>query len=91
MKNFQKVPSRQRVILQETMSVTCGNSLGKVVFFWISGIQILKIPYMLYLGKVFEKLTDKNQNFQRFKTFRRFRVFVLSYRANSKTHERRKI
>ena len=88
MKNFQKVPSRQRVILQETMSATCGNSLGKVGFFWISGIQILKIPYMLYLGKVFEKLTDKNQ---RFKTFRRFRVFVLSYRANSKTHERRKI
>ena len=55
------------------------------------GIQILKVTYKSCLGKVFENLTKKIQSFPGFKNFGRFRVFVLSYRANSKTWKRRKI
>ena len=67
------------------MNVTWSNSLGKVAFFcFFCGIQILKVTYFSYLGKVFESLTNKSQNFRGFKKTRRFRVFVLRYRANSK-------
>ena len=41
------------------MKFTWDNSLGKVVYFSLSGIQILEVTYMFYLGKVFESLTDK--------------------------------
>ena len=67
---------------KETMNVTWSNNLGKVVFLGLSGIQILKVSYMSYRGNVFESLTNKIQSFQRFQNLRRFRVFVLSYRAN---------
>ena len=41
---------------------------------------------------LFKQLTKKKpKSFQRFKTFRRFQVFVLNCRANSKRRERRKI
>ena len=67
------------------MNVTWSNSLGKVVFFFgLCGIQILKVTYISSLGKVFKSLTKKIHRFQRFKNFQRFRVFVLSYRPNSK-------
>ena len=36
-----------------------------------------------------ESLTDKIQSFQRLRNFRRFRVFVLSYRANLTSWKRR--
>ena len=41
----------------------------------LRAIQILRITYLSYLGKVFETLTDKIQSFQWFKNSRRFRVF----------------
>ena len=43
------------------MKFTWDNSLGKVVlvYFSLTGIQILEVTYMFYLGKVFESLTDK--------------------------------
>ena len=66
------------------MNVTWNNSLGKVCFWGFCGILILKVTYMSYLGKVFVNLTNKIQSFQRLKNFRRFRVFVWSYRANPK-------
>ena len=69
------------------MNVTWSNSSGKVAFFGLCGIQTLKIVYMSYLGKVFEILTNKIQSFKRFKNFRRFQVFILSYGANSKIRE----
>ena len=50
----------------------------------LRGIQILKVIYTSYLGQVFEGLTKKIQSFQRFQNSRRFRVFVLSYRAKTK-------
>ena len=43
---------------------------------------------MSHLGKVFKSLTNKIQSFRGFKNFRRFRVFVLSYRAYSKSRKR---
>ena len=46
---------------------------------------------MLYLGKVFDSLTNKFQSFQKIKNIQRFRVFILSYRANSKEWKQRKI
>ena len=60
-------------------------------FLFFCGIQILKVTYFSYLGNVFESLTNKSQNFWGFKKTRRFRVFVLRYRANSKSRKRRKI
>ena len=48
----------------------------------LRGIQILKVPYMSYLGKVFENLTNKVQFFQKFKNFQFFRVFVLRKISN---------
>ena len=72
------------------MNVTWRNSLGNAVFFGLCGTQILKITYMSYLGKVFDSLTKKIQTFQRSKNFRRFRVFVLGYRANLKRRKWRK-
>ena len=44
------------------MNATWSHSLGKVVFRDLCRIQTLKIIYMLYLGKVFERLT-KNSKF----------------------------
>ena len=38
-------------------------SLGKVVFLGLSAIQVLKVTYMSYLGKVFESLRNKIQIF----------------------------
>ena len=73
------------------MNVTWSNSLGKVVFWGLCGIQILKVTYTSYLGKVFESLTNKIQRFQRFQNLRRFRVFILSHRAKTKTWKRQKI
>ena len=72
------------------MNVTWSNSLGKICFLGLCGIKVLKVTYMLCLGKVFESLTNKIQSFQRFKNFRHFRVFVLCYRANSKSRKQRK-
>ena len=73
------------------MNVIWSNSLGKVVSLGLSGIQIPKVSYKSYLGKVFENLRKEIQIFQRLKSFRRFRVFVLSYRAKTKRQKRRKI
>ena len=73
------------------MNVTWSNSLRKVVFLSLCGVQILKVSYMSYLGQVFEGLTNKIQSFQRFKNFWRFRVFVLGYRAKTKRRKRQKI
>ena len=81
MKNPQKVQSGHRFLWQETMNVIRSDSLGKVVFWGLCRIQTLKITYMSYLDKVFESLTEKIQSFQRLKNFRRFRVFVLIYKA----------
>ena len=61
------------------------------MFFGFSGIQVLKVTYIPCLGKVFECLTNKVQSFLGFKNFWRFRVLVLSYRANSKREKRWKI
>ena len=47
--------------------------------------------YISCLDKVLENLTNKIQSFERFKNFRHFWVFVLSYRANSKRRKRWKI
>ena len=44
------------------------------MFLGLCGIQILRVTYMPYLGKLFVSLTNKIQSFQRFKNFRRFRV-----------------
>ena len=41
------------------MKVTWSNSLGKVGFFGLSEIQILKLTYTSYLGNVFASLTTK--------------------------------
>ena len=46
---------------------------------------------MLYLGKAFDSLTNKFQSFQKIKNIQRFRVFILSYRANAKEWKQRKI
>ena len=73
------------------MNVTWSNSLGKVVFLGLSGIQLLKVTYMPYLGKVFASLRNKIQSFQRFQHFHCFRVFVLSYRTKAKRRKRWKI
>ena len=67
----------------------------KLVSLGLIGIQILKIIFMSNLGKVFESLTKKfkdfqRKSFQRFKIFRRFRVFILCNRANSKRRKWRK-
>ena len=65
------------------MNLTWSNSLGKVDFFGdLRGIQILKVTYMSYLGKVFENLTNKVQFFERLKNFQFFRVFVLMKVSN---------
>ena len=50
----------------------------KSIFFSFSGIQILKVSYMSYLGTICESLTNKIQTFQTIKNFRWFRVFILS-------------
>ena len=57
----------------------------------LCGIQILKVTYTSYLGKVFESLTNKIQSFQRFKNFWRFWVFALSSRVSSEIQKLRKI
>ena len=68
------------------MNLTWSNSLGKVGFFGVSnfkrGIQILKVTYMSYLGKVFENLTNKVQFFQRLRNVQLFQVFVLRKISN---------
>ena len=73
------------------MSVTWSNSLGKVCVLGFCGIQVLKVTYMSCLSEVFGSLTNKIQSFRAFKNFRRFRVFVQSYRANLKSRKLRKI
>ena len=73
------------------MNVTRSNSLGKAVFLGLCGIEILKVSFMSCLGKAFESLTNKIQSFQRLKYSRVFRVFVLSYRAKTKSRKRRRI
>ena len=45
------------------MNVTWSNTLGKVVFLGLSGIQIPKVSYMSYLGKVFESFRNEIQIF----------------------------
>lgn len=86
MKTLEKVPSRQRLLQQLTMKVTQGNSLGKEVF-----LVYLEIKFLKSLTFHNHSLTTKIQCFQKFKDFRRFQVFVLSYSANSKRRTRRKI
>ena len=66
------------------MNVTWSNSLRKVGFLGLRGIEILKVTHKSSLSQVFEGLTNKIQSFQRLQSFRRFRVFVLSYRAKMK-------
>ena len=52
------------------MNLTWSNSLGKVGFWGVlCGIQILKVTYMSYLGKVFENLTNKVQLFSKTQNF----------------------
>ena len=63
------------------MNVTWSDSSRKVRFLGL---------LWSYLGKIFLSLTNKIQSCQRLKKFRRFRVFVLSYRVNSKKLKRRK-
>ena len=46
------------------MNITWSNSLGKVCFLDLCGIQIPKVTYMSCLGKVFESLTNKIQIFE---------------------------
>ena len=63
--------------------------LGAIVwessfFCGLCWIQILKVTYMSNLSKVFSSLSNKFQSFQRLEILRRFRIFVLSYRANLK-------
>ena len=43
------------------MTLTWSNSLGKVCFLGLRGIQVLKVTYISCLGKVFESLTNKIQ------------------------------
>ena len=64
-------------------SVSRGFVLGEV-----SGWETVLLSC---LDKVLESLTNKIQSFERFKNFRHFWVFVLSYRANSKRRKRWKI
>ena len=68
------------------MTLIWSNSLGKVGFLGGSNfkrrIQILKVTYMSYLGKVFENLTNKVQFFQKLKNFQFFQVFVLRKLSN---------
>ena len=45
------------------MTLTWSNSLGKVCFLGLRGIQVLKVTYISCLGKVFESLTNKIQSF----------------------------
>ena len=45
------------------MKVTWSNSLGKVFFLGLCGIQVLKVTYMSCLGKVFESLANKIESF----------------------------
>ena len=73
------------------MNVTSSNSLGKVYFLGLCWIEISQVTYMSCLGKVFERLTNKIQSFWGFKNLQRFWVFVLNYRANSKSRKQRKI
>ena len=79
--------------------MTWCNSQGKVGFWGLLGIQILKVTYMSYhggiilkfsiispwsyLGKVFETMTNKIQSFHGFKNFRRFRGVCSSDTASS--------
>ena len=46
----------------------------RYMFLGLRGIQILRVTYKSYLGKLFVSLTNKIQSFQRFKNFRHFRV-----------------
>ena len=53
--------------------------------------KIVLIKKRVYLGIVFESLKNIIQIFERLKNFRRFRVFVLSYRGSSKRRKRQKV
>ena len=58
------------------MNVTWRNSLGKIVFGGFCGIQILKVTYMSYLGKVFESFTNPSQ--AKFKVFKDSKISGVS-------------
>ena len=66
------------------MKVRWINSLRGLVYLGLVEIQTVKINFLTYVHRIFEYLTKKNQRVQRFKFFWLFRVFVLSYKANSK-------
>ena len=57
------------------MNVNWSNSLWKVGFLGLSGIQILKVTYMSCLGKVCERLTNKIQIFEDLK------ISIISFSA----------
>ena len=66
------------------MKVRWINSLRGLVYLGLVEIQTVKINFLTYVHRIFEYLTKKNQRVQRFKFCWLFRVFVLSYKANSK-------
>ena len=72
------------------MALTWSNSLGKISCLGSCGIPTLEIIYMTYLGKDFDSLAKKAQSFQKIKNFRRFWLFVLSYRKDRNNGRLRK-
>ena len=66
------------------MTVTLSNSLGKLVSLSVIRVQVARIIFLAYVGRVLENLKKKIQNFQIFEKFQRLLVFGMSYRANSK-------
>ena len=73
MKNPPKVQSGHRFLWQETMNVIRSESLGKVVFWGLCRIQTLKITYMSYLDKVFDRENSKFSKIKKFPAFPGFR------------------
>ena len=73
------------------MNVTWNNNFAKSrCFSGLCEIQIFKITYVSYLGKVFKRLTNKIQS-SKFKNLQFLQVFVMSYSANLERWKRRKI
>ena len=64
-----------------------GLEVVNLTYLGLTGVQTVKIT--LHIES--ENLEKKIQFFQRFKNVRRFRVLVLSYRANFKRQKRQKI
>ena len=52
----------------------------KLIYLDLIGVHTVQIIFLSYLGKVVDSSTKKTQSFPGFKNFRRFLVFILSYR-----------